>query len=451
MNKIKVLDTNILIYDPQVLFNYPNELIVIPLVVIKELDKHKNSTTIGHQARKATNDIWNYIIQQSETIESEYSNEGDVRKYSINDNDFYFMLKNTEDKESNDDTILSIAVDLSKKFNNVELISMDTNLRIKAHMAHIKCPNFDYKNRINHLDDVYRGYKKLPLDKEVIEKFIKTKDTSLLDYKPSQNEYLFLKDKNQKKNGITTVRYQEEIKENEIHHNIKVLDDKKELEACDLEAKNAEQWITLDALLDPDIHFVTICGKAGSGKTLLALAAGLQQVLNGSQYKKVLIARPVQPMGKDIGYLPGDINEKMTPWMRPIFDNLEILFPTKQKKSISKISDIPANLDGKLEIEPLTYIRGRTISNSFLIVDEAQNLSPHMAKTILTRAGEDTKVIFTGDPDQIDDPYLNSVNNGLVQMIEAFKEKGEGRSAHIVLETVERSILADISSKILKS
>jgi PhoH-like ATPase len=210
--------------------------------------------------------------------------------------------------------------------------------------------------------------------------------------------------------------------------------------------KNLEQRCAIDALLDDKIKLVTISGKAGTGKTLLALAAALEKTITDNKYARILVARPVVPMGNDIGYLPGDMKEKLGPWMQPIMDNLEYLFQKDQgTKSAEAYADLEAN--GIIKIEPLMYIRGRTIPMQFMIIDEAQNLTKHEVKTIISRAGEGTKIVLTGDPDQIDTPKLDSVNNGLSYVIDKFKN--QKIAAHVTLTKGERSELADIASEIL--
>ena len=211
--------------------------------------------------------------------------------------------------------------------------------------------------------------------------------------------------------------------------------------------RNKGQRFALDALLDDDMHLVTLTGKAGSGKTLLALAAGLYLTSDQEHFRRVLAARPIFPMGRDLGYLPGDLDEKLGPWMQPIYDNAELLLNAvdvdgKKKRGHQELIDL-----GILEIEALTYIRGRSIPRQYMIIDEAQNLTPHEIKTIITRAGEDTKIVLTGDPDQIDNPLLDRSNNGLSYVIERFKD--QSLAAHITLEKGERSALATLASEIL--
>jgi PhoH-like ATPase len=203
----------------------------------------------------------------------------------------------------------------------------------------------------------------------------------------------------------------------------------------------------MDALLNDEILFVSLVGKAGTGKTLLALAAGLSKTLDEGRFQRLLVSRPIFPMGRDIGYLPGDVEEKLNPWMQPIFDNVEYLMgaDTSQKKAAGRAQELINQ--GMLNIEPLTYIRGRSIPNQYLIVDESQNLTPHEIKTIVTRAGEGTKIVLTGDCYQIDNPYVDSANSGLTYAVERFK--GQLISAHVTLTKGERSELAELASNIL--
>jgi PhoH-like ATPase len=211
--------------------------------------------------------------------------------------------------------------------------------------------------------------------------------------------------------------------------------------------RNREQTFALDALLDDSIKLVTLVGKAGTGKTLLAIAAGLHKTAEENVYNRLLVSRPVFPMGKDLGFLPGDIEEKLTPWMQPIFDNVELLLSghETEKRHSKGYKELMAM--GIMEIEPLTYIRGRSIPNQYLIVDEAQNLTPHEIKTIVTRAGEGTKVVLTGDPYQIDNPYVDSSSNGLTYVVERFKE--QTISGHVTMMKGERSELAELAANLL--
>ena len=207
-------------------------------------------------------------------------------------------------------------------------------------------------------------------------------------------------------------------------------------------ARNKEQSFALDILLDDSIRLVTLVGKAGTGKTLLALAAGLKRTVEDGTYTRMLVSRPIMPLGKDLGYLPGDVDEKLNPWMQPIFDNLEFLFSSGTRRGPRAYAELLES--GQLQVEPLTYIRGRSLPQQYMIVDEAQNLTPHEVKTIITRSGDGTKIVLTGDPQQIDNPYVDSASNGLSMAADRFR--GEKLAAHIVLTKGERSELADLAA-----
>ena len=209
--------------------------------------------------------------------------------------------------------------------------------------------------------------------------------------------------------------------------------------------RNKEQSFALDLLLDESIRLVTLVGKAGTGKTLLALAAGLKRTVEDGAYSRILVSRPVMPLGRDIGFLPGDVDEKLNPWMQPIFDNLEFLFSTGSRRGPRAYAELLES--GQIQMEPLTYIRGRSLPQQFIIVDEAQNLTPHEVKTIITRSGDGTKIVLTGDPGQIDNPYVDSASNGLT--ICADKFRGEKLAGHIVLAKGERSELAELAANLL--
>jgi PhoH-like ATPase len=212
-------------------------------------------------------------------------------------------------------------------------------------------------------------------------------------------------------------------------------------------ARNKEQAFALDLLMNDEIRLVTLVGKAGTGKTLLAIAAGLQKTAEEAIYQRILVSRPIMPLGRDIGFLPGDIEEKINPWMQPIFDNLEFLMGLSKGEKRSGRSPRELIDLGILQIEPLTYIRGRSIAGQYMIIDEAQNLTPHEVKTILTRTGEGTKIVLTGDPYQIDNPYIDSTNNGLVHVVNRFTS--ERIAGHVTLVKGERSQLAELASNLL--
>jgi PhoH-like ATPase len=296
----------------------------------------------------------------------------------------------------------------------------------------------DYESDRVEIEELYQGYREIPVEKAWIDAFYAAGES---DPPPGAeelhpNEYLVLKNSSQSALG----RY------DFVRKKVRVLPSFKE-DVWGVRPRNKEQHFALDILLDDSVKLVTLAGKAGTGKTLLAIAAGLRKTSDEEAYQRLLVSRPVFPMGKDIGFLPGDLEEKLKPWMQPIFDNVEYLFGySRRKRQGMRGYQELINL-GILEIEPLTYIRGRSIPNQYIIIDEAQNLSPHEVKTILTRAGENSKVVLTGDPYQIDNPFVDSASNGLSCIVEKFK--GEPIAGHVMLMKGERSPLAELAANIL--
>jgi PhoH-like ATPase len=290
------------------------------------------------------------------------------------------------------------------------------------------------------IDELYPGNRDITVPPGTIDKFYA--DGSVVVDAPGlhANEYLTLKDEGGPGTKSALARWDK--------NSSKAVPVKKLRDGVwGIKPRNKEQHFALDLLLNDDVKLVTLVGKAGTGKTLLAIAAGLQKVTEEQVFSKLLVSRPIFPLGRDIGYLPGDIEDKLNPWMQPIYDNLELLLglnktDKKDGRSYAELVDL-----GFVEIEPLTYIRGRSLPNVYMIVDEAQNLTPHEVKTIITRAGEGTKIILTGDPYQIDHPYLDSSNNGLTTVAERFKQ--EAIAGHVILTKGERSPLAELATQIL--
>ena len=286
------------------------------------------------------------------------------------------------------------------------------------------------------MDEAYKGIKEINVEPQKIDEFYKNKELHYDDANFLSNQYVILKDQTNE-NHSAICRY--------IGSEKKLIPLISPSEGIwGIHPRNVEQSFALDCLLNDDIKFVSLVGKAGTGKTLLALAAGLSKTLDEGKFQRLLVSRPIFPMGRDIGYLPGDIEQKLNPWMQPIFDNVEYLMGA-DKKAAGRTQELINQ--GMLNIEPLTYIRGRSIPNQYLIVDEAQNLTPHEIKTIVTRAGRGTKIILTGDPYQIDNPYVDAANSGLTYSVERFK--GESIAAHVSLFKGERSELAELAANIL--
>lgn len=426
MNKKFVLDTNVILSDPLCIYKFEDNEVHIPLIVIEEVDKHKKGQEEkARNARTFSREI-DVLREQGKLSEGvELRNGGKL---------FLTVVKEADDLplgldlKINDDLILYTAFKIG-----AVVVSQDLNVRLKADAIDVPAENYEAGKVKVENDILYSGYKV---------EFFTTDDMS--DFRSSKflafenefdNEYIILKDEGNPKSSALG-RYS------------KAKGGIVPLIASDntwgINPKNAEQRFALDALLNDDIKLVSLIGKAGTGKTLLAVAAGLTKTIESGTYKRMLISRPVVPMGKDIGYLPGDIKEKLDPWMQPIYDNLDHLFgehgeDNQQWKGLLE--------RGLIKIEALTYIRGRSIPSQYLIVDEAQNLSPHEIKTIVTRVGEGTKVVLTGDTDQIDSPYLDAINNGLTYVVDRLKR--EDIVAHVELKKGERSKLADIATKLL--
>jgi len=448
-----ILDTNILLLDPNAYLKFPNKHIIIPLIVIEELDSFKREmTSIGKAAREIIRaiDLLRTKGKLTEGVKLENSSILQV-----------FILENLEelpeglDRVIKDNYLLSTGIKLKKVYNKkVTIITKDADLRIKADVLGIHAEDYN-TNHSDTIEKLYTGERIIQTTEEWIDKFYHNEELIWNVEKPNfaldyiepivVNEYITLK--SERKSALARAHKSGRL----IHI--------KEKKILNIIPKNREQRFTIDALLDPEIQLVTIAGRAGTGKTLLALAAGLYQVLENQLYKKLLVARPVIPMGRDIGFLPGELEEKIKPWMQPIYDNLEFLLENDeneeiyQKEKIDKKRDIHTTLDylkqiGILDVEPLTYIRGRSIPRQFIIIDEAQNLSPHEAKTIITRAGIGTKIVLTGDYYQIDHPYLNLYTNGISYTFN--KMMGQPIFAHVTLEKGERSELAELASKLME-
>lgn len=484
--KTFVLDTNVIIHNPNSLFEFEDNRVVLPMKVIEELDKFKTfKDEKGMIVRSVTRTIDDFrekgnlkkgvllegggILQIVANYLPEYKLDSDFD--IVYDEEFELMDTSIPDNE-----IILTALKLQRqKKEKVIFISKDLNSRIKASALGIHVMNYTEKYNIK-IEEHYTGHMKLKLESDQIGQIFSEKEGLPIDNfdedikeKIYANMYLTVEDIYDE-NHTAVAKY---VKK---YNGLKPI--KEYNSVWDIEPRNREQNFAFDALMDPKVSLVTLVGRAGTGKTLLALASGLKQVSDDHIYDKLLVARPVIPMGKDIGYLPGSKDEKLHFWMQPIFDNLRFILQqhtsTKynQKDHHKKKSDNnqhqndndknnngkPGSEDpdnaiqylmdsGQLELEALTYIRGRTIPKIYLIVDEAQNLTPHEVKTIISRAGEGTKVVLTGDPYQIDNPYLDASSNGLIQTIEKFK--GESVHSQIMFMKSERSKLASLATKLL--
>jgi PhoH-like ATPase len=442
--KIFILDTNVILHDSTCIYNFDEHDIIIPIPVLEELDQFKKgSQIINHHARQFVREL-DRLSDDKLFNGSMALGEGkgvmSIRLDKEMHPDLRIVFPNAEKK---DHRILNIAYYISQKHKNhtVVLVSKDVNLRMKARSVRLMVEDYttDYVRDAAHMYSGCHYEENLP--SEIIAKLYEHDgELSSQDYAPSMplspNQFLVLR--NGKRSALATYA------PGEMDNSCSIKRINKE-SVYGITPRNAEQTFAVNALLNTRVKLVTLSGKAGTGKTLLALAAALE---TRSKYRQILLARPIVPLSnKDIGYLPGDITSKIKPYMQPLYDNLGVIRGQFSERS-KMFQQIQLMLDEeKLAIEPLAYIRGRSLVKMFIIVDEAQNLTPHEVKTIITRAGEDTKIVFTGDINQIDHPYLGIHSNGLSTLID--KMHGQRLYAHIDLKKGERSELAELASDVL--
>jgi PhoH-like ATPase len=443
MKKKYVLDTNVLLQDPNALFSFEDNEVVIPAVVLEEIDsKKRNADELGRNARQVSR-VLDGLRSKGNLSDGIVLDSGGSIKVELNHKSFN-KLQEVFAELTNDNRILAVALNYHLEEQEtsdpkpVVIVSKDTLVRIKADVLGLAAEDY-LTDRIVSQSEMYNGCLTLHVHPSIIDEFYSYRFLSIntlnLGYSLHPHEFVILKDElGTSKSALLKVNVEGKKLEPLFINNDPI---------WGISARNAQQRMALELLLNDDIPLVTLTGKAGTGKTLLTLAAGLMKIEDEHKYKKLLIARPVVPMGKDIGYLPGEKEEKLRPWMQPIYDNLEFLFDTKKSGDIDKIL---AGL-GSIQVEALTYIRGRSIPGQFIIIDEAQNLSKHEVKTIVSRVGEGSKIVLLGDPDQIDHPYLDASSNGLTYVVERFKQ--EGVSGHITLERGERSHLAQLAADLL--
>lgn len=435
MKKTFCIDTNVFLYDPNAIFSFEDNDVIIPFCVLEEIDKqkHRSFDEVGKNAR-ATNRILDELRKQGDLTKGVKLPGGGTLK--IAKSVYSSLMPEEADKTLIDNFIISTALELQKKLKNrVRLISKDISMRIKCDMLGVPCDDY-LKHRVaGQADLIYSGVRIINTTKQNLDDFFKFKTLDVtklnIDSPMLPNEYAVIKAIEGSTSGLA------KFVNNELRPIIP------SDEVWGLKPRNKEQRFALDALFDDNAKLVTLIGRAGCGKTLLALAAGLKQILEDKKFTKLIVTRPIQPMGRDIGFLPGTKEEKMEPWIQPIVDNLEYLFGgSRRNDTLSMYFD-----SGIIEVEALTYIRGRSIPNAFIIIDESQNLTVHELKTIITRVGEGTKIILTGDIDQIDNNNIDAVSNGLTNAVEKFKTYNI--ASHITLIKGERSELAALASEIL--
>jgi PhoH-like ATPase len=441
MKKIFVIDTNVILHDPNAIFRFEDNEVILPIAVIEELDRFKKQPEMtGRNAREVSRTL-DKLRQEDHLTTGVKLSHGGTLRVALGDRETLQKLPPELNGDSADNSILAVGMQCKQTCQcPVIVVSKDTNLRIKADALGLNAE--DYETDKVDVADLYTGSTEVLISADKISEFFQTGSITLnQEFLPNQDITLV-----DQANPSHTALGMVEGKSQKIIPLIAL----PKLGVSRIQPRNREQRFALNLLLQDSIKLVTLVGKAGTGKTLLAIAAGLQKVADEKLYTRLLISRPVVPMGKDIGFLPGDINEKLTPWMQPLYDNFDLILGTQDSKEQpghwrrghEELIEM-----GILQIEPLTYIRGRTIPQQFLIIDEAQNLTPHEVKTIITRAGEGTKVVLTGDPDQIDNPYIDAASNGLTYVVERFKY--EPLAGHITLTKGERSSLAERAAALL--
>lgn len=442
MSKIYVLDTNVLLQDPLSIYSFQDNEVVIPAVVLEEVDSKKRyMDEVGRNARYVSKLI-DKFREKGKLHERIQLENGGTFRIELNHRSFV-QLQEIFVEKTNDNRILAVAKNLSleeqAKQNGkpVILVSKDVLVRVKADALGLQAEDY-LSDRVIEVDNIYTGFMEQYIPKAVLNVFYETGQlmtSAISEQLFYPNQFVLMKDDLGGSGSAVGVV-------DATGKKIKKLVFQNE-QIWGVRSRNVQQTMGMELLLREDIPLVTLIGKAGTGKTLLALAAGLMQTEDLGLYKKLLVARPIVPVGKDIGYLPGEKEEKLRPWMQPIFDNLEYLFNTKKP---GELDAILAGM-GSIEVEALTYIRGRSIPEQFIIIDEAQNLTKHEVKTILTRVGEKSKIVLMGDPQQIDHPYLDEYNNGLTYVVEKFKE--QRISGHVKFVKGERSNLAQLAADLL--
>ncbi|MEW5756650.1 MAG: PhoH family protein [Pseudomonadota bacterium] len=453
-----VLDTNVLMHDPSCIFRFQEHDIFLPMIVLEELDNNKRGhSEVARNARQASRYLEDLIassgnesIEQGIPLPTPESADYVSGRLFLQTREMLFEIPAQLPGNKADNTILStlLALQEERLDVNVALVSKDINLRIKAAALGIRAEDYHSDQVLDDVTLLYKGYNELPGDfwathsKEVESwqkegrTYYKVKGDDVSSW--HANQFIFAE--NNFEALVRSVKGNEAIIElikdyRNPHHSV-----------WGITARNQEQNFALNILMDPEIDFVTLLGMAGTGKTLLTLAAALCQVLEHKLYREIIMTRVTVPVGEDIGFLPGTEEEKMTPWMGALMDNLEVLTKTEFKEDWERTATHEL-LTNRIKIRSLNFMRGRTFLNKFLIIDEAQNLTPKQMKTLITRAGPGTKVVCLGNLSQIDTPYLSETTSGLTYVVDRFKQWEH--SSHVTLTRGERSRLADYASEVL--
>ena len=436
--KTFVIDTNVLIHDPESLFTFAHSKVVLPLAVVEELDSFKRM-----------NDDRGYAVRQVIRKLDRLREKGKLSQGVTLDHGGTLVIEyrraeklppEFESQTAKDNQILATALYLKEKGENVVFISKDMNLRIKAEVLGLETE--DYEREKVPIRDLYKGWREVQVEQALIDKFFAEKKLDSLPWMADlfPNEFVILKPM-EGGSASALARFKPLVGLVPLFS--------AQAKPWGVKPLNVQQKFALELLLDKDISLVTLIGVPGSGKTLLALAAGLEQVFESKTHRRLLISRPVVPVGRDIGFLPGTKEEKLSTWMGAVKDNIEFLCDQSGQvtpdEMMTDASDIFSS--DKIEVEAVAFLRGRSLPKMYIIIDDAQNLTPHEVKTIISRAGEGTKVVLTGDPYQIDNPYLDAASNGLSNLVERFK--GQKVSGTVKFDKIERSGLAALASELL--
>jgi PhoH-like ATPase len=433
--KTFVLDTNVLLHDPDSICSFKDNKVVIPMTVVEELDSFKKfNDERGRSARLISRKL-DALRSKGKLSEGVKTKNGAIVKIEMNHHDVVLPAGFVEQKSDNQ--ILSVALGLKQKGERVIFITKDINLRIKSEILDVATQDYE-KSKVK-IDELYTGWREVYVPAAKIDQFYKDEKLVLKqDFYP--NEFIILKDEAHSSKSALT-------KYSNIKKALLPIFHQKST-PWGLKPLNVEQKFAIEVLLCNDISLVTLIGLPGAGKTLLALACGLQKVVEERYFRKLYISRPIIPMGRDIGFLPGTKEEKLGAWMGAINDNFEFLMDRGRNDGLKTEEKIDYLFEsGQIEVDSLTYIRGRSLPHQYIIIDDAQNLTPHEVKTITSRAGNCTKIVLTGDPYQIDNPYLDASSNGLTYLVERFK--GQEIFGHVTFSKSERSALAALSSELL--
>ena len=443
-----VLDTNILIHDPGAIFQFGDNEVVLPIYVLEEVDQFKKEASErGRNARELARMLDRLRSGGGRLAEGALLPNGGRLRVATAER---MVPRSLRENQVADYLILMVAVDVRDAHagDPTIFVTKDVNLRIRADALGLTSVDLEAEERVS-LEELYSGMTEIQVSGADVDTFFSQGSLGLARAELQPNQYVLLRDAESPSHSALG-RFDKA--QGKLVQLKKIRDG-----VWGIRPRNKEQHCALDLLLCDEIKLITLVGKAGTGKTMLALAAGLQKVVEENTYSKMLVSRPIFPLGRDVGYLPGDLEQKLNPWMQPIYDNVEFLMGLSKAETKADAKNGRNGRGGRsyhelidlgfIEIEPLTYIRGRSIPNQFIIVDEAQNLTPHEVKTIITRVGENTKIILTGDPYQIDNPYVDATSNGLTTIVEKFK--AEGIAGHVTLSKGERSVLAELASNLL--